>query len=342
MKRMTFLVLPLLFVGCNKDDDGSETGLIDTEDTQTGEDSGTEETGDTDTEVPCTAEVIEMTPEDGDDDVFYRDALTVAFSEDASQAEFVISGLESGEVIPHSTSWGDGNLMATLSTDSPLQGATEYTLTAQICDVTSHASFETSEYGQPIDGGNGTLIGLTSVLLFENVKFTQPENIGSILSLYFDVPLLVGVLGADNTEIDVVAALGYFDNVDGYKQRINEPTWTFGQVNLDGSAYFVGEVEEIDLGYNNVSIPVYNFGLSGTYAPDGSHFAGATLSGKVDTRHMAPLFGQTEENYVCELVGGMGVACEACPDGETFCITILGEEIVSEAVPVVTLIEVAE
>ena len=342
MTRTPLFLLPLLMVGCNKDDDATETGLIDTDDTQAPSDSGTEETGDTDTEEPCVAEVIEMTPEDGEDDVFYRDVLTVAFSEDASQASFALTNDSSGEEVATTTSWGDGNLMATLTPSEHLEGSTSYTLTASICEVTSHASFETSPYGQPIDGGNETLVGMTSVLLFEDVKFTQPENIGSILSLYFDVPLLVGVLGASTAEIDVVAALGYFDNVAGYKQRINEPTWTFGQVSLDGSAYFEGSVSEIDLGYNNVSIPVYNFALSGTFAPDGSHFAGGTLSGQVDTRHMAPLFGQTSDDYVCELIGSMGVSCESCPDGEEFCVTILGEDIVSEGVPGVTLVEVEE
>ena len=346
MNRTPFFLLPLLALGCNKDDDATETGLIDTEDTQPDSDSGMEETGDTDTdtdtEEPCLAEVLEITPEDGEDDVFYRDALTVAFTEDASQAVFALTNDTSGEVVSTTTSWGTGNLMATLTPGVPLQGSTVYTLTASICEVTSHASFETSAYGQPIEGGNETLTGKTSVLLFENVNFTQPENIGSILSLYFDVPLLVGVLGADSAEIDVVAALGYFDNVAGYKQRMNEPTWTFGQVSLDESAYFTGAVSELDLGYGNVSIPVYNFGLSGTFSPDASHFAGGTLSGKVDTRHMAPLLGETDENAACELVGALGVSCEPCPDGEEFCLTIFGEEIVSEEVPGVTLVEVAE
>ena len=344
MIRTPLLLLPLMVLGCSKDDDTTETGLIDTQDTDTPSDSGDEETGDTDTDTdePCLAEVIEITPEDGEDDVFYRDSLSVAFTEDASQAVFVLTNDATGEEAATTTSWGDGNLMATLTPTEYLEGSTAYTLTATICEVTSHATFETSPYGQPIDGGNETLVGMTSVLLFENVKFTQPENIGSILSLYFDVPLLVGVLGASTEEIDVVAALGYFDNVAGYKQRINEPTWTFGQVSLDGSAYFEGSVPEIDLGYSNVSIPVYNFGLSGTFAPDGSHFAGGTLSGKVDTRHMAPLFGQTSDTYVCELIGSMGVSCESCPDGEEFCVTILGEDIVSEGVPGVTLVEVEE
>lgn len=232
--------------------------------------------------------------------------------------------------------------MATLSPTGHLNGASSYTLTVSICDVESSASFETSEYGQPVDGGNEALIGLTSVILFENVNFTQPENIGSLLALYFDVPLLVGVLGADSTQIDVVAAMGYFHNVDGYKQRINQPTWTFGQVDLDGNAYFSGSVSEIDLGYNNVAIPVHDFGLSGTFAPDGSHFAGGTLSGKVDTRHMAPLFGETDASYACDLVASMGVPCEACPDGEEYCLTLLGVDIVSDPVPGVTLEEVSE
>ena len=344
MKKYGLLLLPILVIGCGKDDDQiSETGGIDTEEPDTQTDSGDTDTDtDTDTQVPCTAEVLEITPEDGEDDVFYRENLSVAFTEDAAAAVFSLEESATLSPVDHTVSWGEDNLMATLVPASPLNGATQYNLRVTICETETSSTFETSDYGQPVDGGSESLIGLTSVILFDNVKFTEPENIGSLLALYFDVPLLVGVLGADTTNIDVVAAMGYFDNVDGYKQRLNQATWTFGQVNLDGNAYFEGSVDEIDLGYSNVSIPVYNFALSGTFAPDGSHFAGGTLTGNVDTRHMAPLFGQTDEGYPCELVGSMGVSCEACPDGENYCLTIRGQDIVSAAVPGVSVVEVDE
>ena len=342
MQKRGLWLLPILLIGCGKDDDQiSETGSIDTEDTDTQTDSGDTDT-DTDTQVPCTAEVLEIKPEDGEDDVFYKESLSVAFTEEGTAAVFSLEETTTLSPVAHTVSWGEGNVMATVVPDAPLDGSTQYTVRVSICETESTATFETSEYGQPVEGGSETLVGLTSVILFDNVNFTEPENIGSLLALYFDVPLLVGVLGADTTNIDVVAAMGYFDNVDGYKQRLNQATWTFGQVNLDGNAYFLGSVDEIDLGYSNVSIPVYNFALSGTFAPDGSHFAGGTLTGKVDTRHMAPLFGQTDEGYPCELVGSMGVSCESCPDGENYCLTIRGQDIVSEAVPGVTVVEVDE
>jgi hypothetical protein len=341
MQKRALMLIPLLLLACGKDDDdGNETGDIDTEDTDTQADSGDTDSGDTN--VPCIAEVIEITPEDGEDNVFYRDALSVAFTEDASAASFALTEGTATVLVDLSVSWGEDNLMATLTPSVPLNGSSSYSLTVGICETSTTAMFETSEYGQPIDGGNETLIGLTSVILFENVNFTQPENIGSLLALYFDVPFLVGILGADGSKIDVVAAMGYFHNVDGYKQRINQSTWSFGEVDLDGNAFFSGSVPEIDLGYNNVSIPVYDFGLTGTFAPDGSHFAGGTLSGNVDTRHMAPLFGETNASAACDLVGSMGVNCEACPDGETYCLAILGVDIVSDPVPDVTLVEVSE
>lgn len=334
------LLLPFLVLACSKTDgEPQETGNIDTQnpDTHTPADSG-----DTDTEEPCLAEVIEITPEDGEDDVFYRDSLSAAFTEDASAAVFTLTDNATAAAVAHTVSWGEGNLMATLEVTGFLAGASAYTLNVSICEVESSASFETSGYGQPIDGGNEALTGMTSVILFENVNFTQPENIGAIIAGYLDVPLLVGVLGADANNIDVIAAQGYFHNVDGYKQRINQDTWTFGQVDLDGNAFFSGQVSEIDFGDANVSIPVHDFALSGTFAPDGTHFAGGTIGGQVDTRFMAPLFGQTDPEYACTLLGSMGAICEPCPDGEVFCLTLLGEEIVSTPVPDVSLVEVGE
>jgi len=339
MKTIT-LLLPFLVFACGKDDDQSgETGVVDTENPDT---DSSADSGDTDTEEPCLAKVIEITPDDGEDDVFYRDSLSVAFTEDASAAVFTLTDNATAGAVAHTVSWGEGNLMATLEVTNFLSGASAYTLNVSICEVESSSSFETSAYGQPIDGGNEALTGLTSVILFENVNFTQPENIGAIVAGYLDVPLLVGVLGADVNNIDVIAAQGYFHNVDGYKQRINQSTWTFGQVDLDGNAYFSGQVSEIDFGDASVSIPVHDFSLSGTFAPDGSHFAGGTIGGQVDTRFMAPMFGQTDPEYPCTLLSSMGASCEACPDGEVFCLTLLGEDIVSTAVPDLSLVEVVQ
>lgn len=340
MKKTALILFPLLVLACGKaDGDAVDTSDIDTQnpDTDTSVDSG-----ETDTEVPCTAEVIEITPEDGEDDVFYRDSLSVAFTEDASAAAFALTDDSTAVVLEHVVSWGEGNLMATLEPTEFLAGATTYTLTVNVCEVETAASFETSVYGQPIEGGNETLTGLTSVILFENVNFTQPENIGPIIAGYLDIPLLVGVLGAGTDSVDVVAAQGYFHNVNGYMQRINEPSWTFGQVDLDGNAYFSGQVAEIDFGDSNLSIPVHDFSLSGTFAPDGSHFAGGTIGGQVDSRFMAPMFGQTDPGYPCELMTSLGAECEACPDGEIYCLTLLGEDIVSTPVPDLTLVEVTE
>ena len=342
MKKIALILFPLFALACGKgDDDAIDTSGIDTQDTDT--DTNPEgDSGETDTEVPCTAEVIEITPEDGEDDVFYRDSLSVAFTEDASAATFTLTDDSTAMVVETVVSWGEDNLMATLSPTDFLSGATAYTLTVNVCEVETVAAFETSAYGQPVEGGNETLTGMTSVILFENVNFTQPENIGPIIAGYLDVPLLVGVLGADVNNIDVIAAQGYFHNVNGYMQRINEPSWTFGQVDLDGNAYFSGQVSEIDFGDSTLSIPVHDFSLSGTFAPDGSHFAGGTIGGQVDSRFMAPMFGQTDPAYPCELMASLGAACEACPDGEVYCMTLLGEDIVSTDVPDLTLVEVTE
>jgi len=325
MKLFGLAILGFVVAGCGKDDDTAiDTSVIETGDiTDTG-----------DITTSCDGEIVEMEPETGADDWFYRDSMRVVFSDSAQSATFDLLADESGAEVSTTVSWGDGNLIATITPDDPLSGAADYTLTATHCGESQASNFTTSEYGQPVEGGADALVGLTSAVLFGDVNFTQPENIGMLLGLYMDIPVLVGVTAAENGLIDVVAGLGYFDAVTGYGQRMNEPTWDLGSVDLEGDVFFSATAEMVDLGSDGVSIPVSDFHMEGSFAPDGTHFSGGLLNGLVDTRHMSTLFSSSDPYYDCtDLVRPFGVYCVECPDEEEFCLFLQGEDITSTPAP---------
>ena len=329
-----FSVMALCFVvaGCGKGDDTAiDTSVIETGDVT--------ETGDITTS--CDGEIVEMEPETGADDWFYRDSMRVIFSDAAQSAVFELEQTDTGGEVATAVSWGEGNLIATITPDEPLMGAASYTLTATHCGISEQSLFTTSDYGLPVEGGADALVGLTSAVLFGDVNFTQPENIGMLLGLYMDIPVLVGVTAAENGLIDVVAGLGFFDAVTGYGQRMNEPTWDLGSVDLEGDVFFSATAALVDLGSDGVSIPVTDFHMEGSFASDGTHFSGGLLNGLVDTRHMSALFSSSDPYYVCiDLVRPFGVYCEACPDGEEFCLFLQGEDITSAPAPGLSIVVV--
>ncbi len=332
MRFFSVMAISFLAAGCGKDDDTSvDTSIIETGDvTETGEIT-----------TSCDGEIVELEPSTGVSDWFYRDSMRVVFSDSALSAEFALEQTDSGDSLATSVSWGDGNLIATISPDEPLMGATSYTLTATHCGVSEQSVFSTSDYGLPVEGGADALVGLTSAVLFGDVNFTLPENIGMLLGLYMDIPVLVGVVGAENGLIDVVAGLGYFDAVEGFGQRMNEPTWDLGSVDLEGDVFFSATAPLVDLGSDGVSIPVSEFHMEGSFAQSGSHFSGGLLNGLVDTRNMSALFSSSDPYYVCtDLVRPFGVYCEACPDGEEFCLFLQGEDITSTPAPDLSIVVV--
>ena len=332
---MTALLLSL-FLACGDKDRDVDTGDVD--DTQF-EDTDTQE----DTAPECTAEVVSITPDVGEEGWYYRDPMSVEFSEDGSAATFTLSLVDSEETAGVTTTWGEGKLIATVTPDPALAADSEYRLVVTICEEEADTTFTTSSYGAPLEGDPSELEDQTSVLLFTDVNFTKPEGIGSLLGMYLDVPLLVGVVRADDSTIDMLVAQGWLDSIEGYKQRMGIETWSFDDAEFQDQPYFEAETESITLSFDGVDIPVQDFHLEGTFSSDGSHFSGGLLSGLGDTRNMGTLFGAADDlNYICNMAAAMAVECVPCPDGEPYCLFLQGEEIKTTAVPDLVLQEVAE
>ncbi|MCB9766251.1 MAG: hypothetical protein H6739_41130 [Alphaproteobacteria bacterium] len=347
----TLILLGFALFACKGGDDTP------TDDTSiTGDDSGVDDTADDtgvdDTAVECLAQPAELSPDDGENNVFYRDPVTVRFTSPvpSGRASFRLYHRDTNEEQAHTVEWNESGEIATLIPEGGyLNYSWAYGLEINVCDQTFNAAFNTNDYGAPLDITDEELVSRTYVIEFGDVNFTRPEGFGALLALYIDVPVLVGVNSVEGQVMSLVGAQGRVTSQGEYAQRrmTNSewvPTWPFTGIDFSESPFFSADTSSINLVYNGVDIPVYNFHLEGTFAADANSFAGGTIWGLGDTRYMGTFFGEPDnQDYVCDLVSSVGASCEVCPsDGENYCLFIQGEEIVAALVPDLVLEEIDE
>lgn len=297
-----------------------------------------------DSEEPCLVKPQSIVPEEEDMDWFYRDPIVVTFTGEAPDASFVLFNRDSGEEFATTVSWNASNEIATITeTSGALQASMTYGLRIDVCGVSYETAFDTSWYGGPLEGSTESLVGRTYVIEFKEVNFVEPAGFGAFLSLYIDIPVLVGVHQLVGDELWLVGAQGRVDGDGNYLQKKKEsglyvPTWDFTGIDFSGAPYFSADTDLITLGYSGVNIPVHNFHLEGTFAPDGASFAGGKLWGDADTREMGALFGDDSPEYVCELVASVGASCAPCPgDGAEYCLFLKGIDIIAQEAVGLTL-----
>jgi len=327
--RVPLLILPALVLAAAagtacKDKGGTtdDSGLGDGGGTDGGGDGG----GDTGT-TTCTVAVTATTPTDGTTAWYWRDDLQVTL--DGATDDVVFSLTDSGgSLIPTTFSTSEGGLVYTITPVSGMTGMETYTLTTQVCGETSAISFETDEYGTPLAMDATSLVGNTYFFDLPGATFVQPAGVGALLSTFLDVPILVGITAADNTMIDLLGAQATRDSSDAWIQDLAQLTWDFPAASFTDAPYFSATAAEITIGYayggDIYDIPVYDFEIRGTLSSDGLKIGGGQALGQGDTRNMGPLLGGAADDptAVCDLLSGVGLVCEKCPDGVQACLTL--------------------
>jgi hypothetical protein len=306
-----------LLTACGGGDDSeSKSEFIDrdTSDIVNPDDSGSPGTD-------CEAVVQTITPESGSLDVYYRAPMTVAFDEDASAlAPVVTLADDAGTEIGTAVSFDDTGFKATVEATTPLEAVTQYTLTVDICGSTSAAQFTTSAYGGSLSIDPSELAGSTYNFSLGEADYTQPEGLGALLASFLEAPLLIGVSTVDGNTINILGTQGTTEG-----EVVPDPsfdTWDFGAAELQG-AYFQSAATDIELEYGCASIPIYDFALSGTFAADGTSIGGGNALGLGDSREMGCLAGLgSDPDAICNYAATFGFACEVCPDGNPWCLTI--------------------
>ena len=120
------------------------------------------------------------------------------------------------------------------------------------------------------------------------------------------------------------------------------PTWDFPVQSFADAPYFEAEVSSIDIEYvdgsGSVTIPVQDFRLYATIAPDGESLGGARLSGLADTRSMGTLIQNDTPNAICDFAATLGVSCVDCTDGSPYCLYLEAEDLTGTLVDDVTIV----
>ncbi len=327
---------------CKDDKTADDTGAAGDTD-GSGDDGGTD-SGNVDTSPPCETVLDETNPEEGDS-WFYRDPFEVEFEGDGSSATITLMDTATKTAVAwddSQTVWFNENTEVTLFPATPLAANTEYLFSVDICDVTTEVTFTTDQYGEPVKGGANSLVDRTWVIKLAEVTYTEPAGLGFILKGTLTVPILVGVTEVGKDFIDLLGAEGVLHRDNYYYQYTGFDTWDFSGAAWQ-DPFFSLDADSVDLNYDDITIPIYNFHLEGTFAPDGSAIAGGKLWGLGDTREMGQYVSGTsaDEELVCDLLEVSGVYCEACPsDGKELCIYLKAEEIFGEEEEGLTLVEV--
>jgi len=332
----------------DKDEVVSDDSAVSEDDTQVSD------TEDTDV-VLCEAKPAELWPEDEADDHYIRDDIQVLFTQPAPEASFTLATSDGTEV-DLTWTWNASEELATLSVT--LDPLVVYVLGIDVCEEHFESRFKTSEWGLPLQDGPSSLVDRTYVVELGGVEFTEPPDIGNLLALYLDVPILLGVrdVTEDGTEMSLLGAQGFVDGQGVYRQRKKRmdsegqqwtvPTWDFAAIDFTQAPFFSGDAVRVELLYQGRAIPVHDFHLEATFSEDGESFGEGRLWGKADTRNLGELIDSNADDpdqVVCDLVGGAGIECEPCPDdGAPYCLFLRGEEIAAERVPDLILERIEE
>ena len=309
--------------------DNGEGECID-DNAETDADADTDDTGTVpDPEDLCSGIIEKLSPEDAQTGWFYRDTLTVTFTDVPDPVESVDISLvtEDGEAVPFTVTWNDvHSLDAYLSAE--LVGNTVYTLTAS-CENEMNATFETDEFGSPMESSSSDLIGKVFELDLPNAEFTEPPAVGALLGSYLSSPLLASVQAADEENLTLLVAQGYWDEDGVAHQDMGTGCYDFPPADFSASPFFAADTDYINILYQSGSveanIPMRNMHLEGTFSPDGGAIGGAWIGGLVDTSSLGPLLdiGDSDEpEVICEYVSVFGLSCEDCGDGSELCLYV--------------------
>lgn len=331
MKRTALLVVMggLALIGC-KAEDGSDAkysdrdvDAADGDDGSEGDDGGTDGTDGADG-GDCTAEVVETLPESGDNEVYTREILEVLFSEDVRTIEPSFSLMDSaGGAAAITVTYDETGMRAFVAPDEAMVADATYTLAVDVCASSAAVDFSTTYYGAPLELSDSELVGLTYAFDLGGANYTKPAGLGAVLGSFLSAPLLIGIGDLTDGNIQILGTQG-LDGDSGPELDPSYPVWDFGSADFSTSPYFSSDPVDIELDYDGIPIPIYNFSLFGTFAPDGSSIGFAGASGSGDSRNMGPLIGAgSDPSAICDTAAGFGVSCEDCPnDGQPYCLEI--------------------
>lgn len=306
----------LMAIGCSSKDDGAG---------DTGSNGGGDPTDVCGT-PQATADFDEV-------DFYVRGTVDFKFTKDKDEEATISVADAAGADVSGATEWIGDTIRFTPA--APLATGATYQATLTHCGGAADVSFQTGDLGGALTDGPESLVGRTYAVALGDARFVKPEGVGSLLGGLLTQDILVGVTAANDTEINMMGALSQEGSLD---QDRCEPSIEFPvAADFSEAPFFAIEAEELALTIADFNVGIKDFTLSGTFAADGSYMGGAVLAGLLDARDLVEALiggGILEEGSdatsVCDLISAFNVNCEACSDGEAYCLSIHVDQIMAE------------
>lgn len=297
MRKLSILALAALAVACSGDKESA---------------ADTQPTG-------CTVTIDKTIPTTGASDFYYRSALEFTLSE--ADSSFTVSGSIAG-----TQSVSEDGKTVYFTPNEPLAPSTDYTVDLSWCggESTDSVSFRTSDLGTSMSDSN-ILAGKGYSLDLASARIVEPPNVGSVLGSVLTTPILIGVTNVSADKIRMIGAVAKEGTTD---QDFCNPSIDFPEADFSKAPFFEIGPEDTTITVSGAAIKIGQLQVGGTFAADGSYFGGGTLSGSIDARDIAsaiPDLGDAQT--LCDLIAGFGAACETCPDGQTFCLSLVADQI---------------
>jgi len=265
----------------------------------------------------------------GQTNFFYRDDIVFSVSEGADTAKIHLAD-NFGEKV-EGTTWIDDRvdegspLLVVFTPDSPLAVNSDFTATLDYCAGTPSVSFQTSSLGTALDTQE-VLIEQTFTVDLSEAQVDQPDGIAQVLLSLLDNDLALQVNGLEEDTLDITVAATRAS--DG-EQDGCAPTLDFSMPGnfAEAPAFILGPM---DLPFNVIgyTMVLYDSYASATFASDGSFFAGGRMAGSLDARDIVDalaghsILPSENPDDLCSLLSEQNMACDACRDGEEYCLYI--------------------
>lgn len=290
------------------------------------------ETGWFDETPPACEAVVESTvPEAGASDHVWSEPVQVFLSEDADDVYAFRLTDALGVEIPLVTETDPSRLVLRLRPEGGLlPPASDLVLQITDCQGTRELPFSTTDLGRPLDDGPASVRGRTYVLELGDAEWIEPAGASGLLESVL-APILLGVRFVDERSLAWMGGLGE-TQLGKIVQDTDRLTWSFPVAAFDRAPWLEAVSDEVDISLGSGVLKVHDFSVRGTFVPDGSAIAEATVTGIGDTRDAAGLVGSSNPAAICDLAAALSAPCTDCPDGEPYCLAVHVRHVAAPAV----------
>jgi hypothetical protein len=179
----------------------------------------------------------------------------------------------------------------------------------------------------------GRLFSITS----DSVRWAEPMGLGSLIGAYVP-PVLLQVGELEGINLEMMGTTG--NTTEPPEQDLCVITTTFDSATLEGTWFDTGVVDF----YARVSGALavfYDFRVQADFSPTGLRFEDGTFEVTLDIREIEELFHQGVDETCALADSQFNAPCQPCPtDGNSYCLTVVGEDVAGTAIDTAELIQV--